>query len=31
VYLEATHAKALDTVTLAQLQSHALPTPNTPQ
>ncbi len=30
VHLEATHAKALDSVTLAQLQAHALPAPQTP-
>lgn len=30
VQLEATHAKALTVVTLAQLQAHALPAPQTP-
>lgn len=30
VQLEATHAKALEIVTLAQLQAHALPTPHAP-
>jgi uncharacterized protein (DUF2237 family) len=30
VHLEATHAKALDIVTLEQLQAHALPAPQTP-
>lgn len=30
VHLEATHAKALNIVTLAELQAHALPAPQTP-
>ena len=30
VHLEATHAKALDIVTLDQLQAHALPAPKAP-